>query len=183
MLYNSTGNDYQEHYIKFSSINEKEMKFDKVFEQIKSFIKLNPEGQYRLMIGTDSQVHKAHTTFATGIIIMREGKGAWGCVRKLDVPRKFNNLHQKISYETTLTEEVAYMFTQELRDKLIDIVLPYVFKGATLSIEGHIDVGSGKGNKTRDLVREMTSRIESTGLEPKIKPFSLATYYANSHTK
>ena len=95
-----------------------------------------------------------------------------------------NTLHQRISQETSLTEQVVSMFTEERKNTLIDIVLPYIYKGATFTMEGHIDIGSGNRNKTRIFVEEMVNRIEAMGLEPKIKPDSfVASSYANRFTK
>lgn len=173
--------------IVFKNLTEKNMTFDTVFERISAFIQREPIGNFKLMIGTDSQVHKRSTIFITGIVIQREGKGAWACIRKIVVPRKMSALHEKISYETTLTEEVASLFTEEHKSKLIDIILPYIYNekgGSTFSIEGHIDIGEGRRNKTSIYVKEMVSRIESMGFEPKIKPNSfVASAYANRYTK
>jgi predicted RNase H-related nuclease YkuK (DUF458 family) len=67
---------------------------------------------------------------------------------------------------------------------MIDIVLPYIYQGASFTMEGHLDIGSGNRNKTRIYVEEMTARIEAMGLEPKIKPESfVASSYANRFTK
>ncbi|MBP3953233.1 ribonuclease H-like YkuK family protein [Bacillus suaedae] len=168
----------------FENLQEKSMTFDDVFKKIVLFMKRNPNGNFRLMVGTDSQVHPNCTKFITGIVIQQIGRGAWACIRKNTVPRKMTNLHERISFETTLTEEVASMFTEERKEALIDIVLPNIYKGASFTIEGHIDIGSGERNKTRVFVREMVSRIESIGFEPKIKPDSfVASGYANRYTK
>jgi len=170
--------------ITFRNLQERNMPFEAVFTRIVSFMKRNPIGHYRLMIGTDSQVHAKHTTFITGIVIQNKGKGAWACIRKVIVPRKVLRLHEKISYETTLTEEVVSLFTEEKKNQLIDIVLPYIYQGSTFVIEGHIDIGSGARNKTREFVNEMVARMESIGIEPKIKPDSfVASSYANKYTK
>lgn len=94
------------------------------------------------------------------------------------------NLHERISYETTLTEEVVSLFTEDKKEQLIQIVLPNIYKGASLTIEGHIDIGSGERNKTRIFVKEMISRMNSIGLKAKIKPDSfVASCYANRFTK
>ncbi len=168
----------------FQNLQENSMTFDVVFQRIISFMARNPRGNYRLMIGTDSQVHPQHTTFITGIVIQNKGKGAWACIRKTIVPRKMLALHEKISYETTLTEEVVSLFTEERKNTMIDIVLPFIYNGATFSMEGHIDIGSGSRNRTSEFVNEMVARIESTGIEPKIKPDSfVASSYANKYTK
>ncbi|KPH75189.1 ribonuclease H-like YkuK family protein [Oceanobacillus caeni] len=171
------------HY-SFQNLSQKNMSFEQVFENIVQFMRNDPNGNYRLMFGTDSQVHGYYTKFITGIVIQREKKGAWACIRKINVPRKMTNLHERISYETTLTEEIVSMFTEERKSQLIDIILPNIYKGASFTIEGHLDIGSGNRNKTRIFVNEMVSRMESIGVEPKIKPESfVASSYANRYTK
>lgn len=169
---------------KFQNLTEKNMSFEDVFQHIIRFMQSDPTGNYRLMFGTDSQVHKDDTRFITGIVIQRERKGVWACIRKVIVPRKMTNLHERISFETTLTEEVVSLFTEEKKNRLIDIILPNIYRGASLIIEGHIDIGAGRKNKTRKFVKEMVSRMESIGVEPKIKPESfVASCYANRYTK
>jgi len=94
------------------------------------------------------------------------------------------NLHERISYETSLTEEVVALFTEEKKEQLIDIILPNIYKGASFSIEGHIDIGAGRKNKTRIFVKEMVNRMEAMGVEAKIKPEAfVASSYANRYTK
>lgn len=168
----------------FQNLTNKSMTFTEVFYHIDRFMKKDPTGRYRLIFGTDSQVHPTYTRFITGIVIQRESKGAWACIRKIVVPRKMTNLHERISYETTLTEEVVSMFTDEKKEQLIDIVLPNIYKGSSFTIEGHIDIGSSSKNKTRVFVNEMVGRMESLGIEPKIKPDAfVASSYANRFTK
>jgi uncharacterized protein len=168
----------------FQNLQERNLTFEQVFERILRFMSRQPAGNYRLMVGTDSQVHPESTRFITGIVIQNEGKGAWACIRKTTVPRKMQQLHERISFETSLTEEVVALFNEEKKNAMIDIVLPHVYKGATFAIEGHIDIGSGPRNKTREFVNEMVARLESMGLEPKIKPDAfVASSYANRFTK
>ncbi|KAB7671192.1 ribonuclease H-like YkuK family protein [Bacillus sp. B1-b2] len=168
----------------FQNLQEKNMTFDIVFQRILSFMQKNPRGNFQLMIGTDSQVHARQTTFITGIVIQQKGKGVWACIRKEIVPRKILQLHEKISYETTLTEEIVSLLTDERKNRLIDVVLPNIYQGATFTMEGHIDIGAGSRNKTKEFVKEMVTRIESIGIEPKIKPDSfVASSYANRYTK
>ncbi|WP_052002051.1 ribonuclease H-like YkuK family protein [Halalkalibacter wakoensis] len=160
------------------------MSFEQVFSRIIKFMNIKPCGNYRLMVGTDSQVHATCTVFITGIVIQNTGKGAWACIRKYTVPRKMIHLHERISLETTLTEEVVRLFTESHKNKMIDIVLPSVYQGASFTIEGHIDIGSGQRNKTREYVQEMVARLETMGVEPKIKPDAfVASSYANKYTK
>jgi uncharacterized protein len=168
----------------FQNLQENNMSFEEVFDHIVKFMKLNPSGNYRLMVGTDSQVHTRHTVFITGIVILQEGNGVWACIRKVMIPRRMTQLHERISHELSLTEEIVSMFTEERKNQLINIVLPSVYQGATFTMEGHIDIGAGKRNKTSEFVKEMVARMESMGVEPKIKPNAfVASSYANRYTK
>ncbi len=168
----------------FQNLSQNNMPFEQVFLNILQFMEKDPTGNFKLMFGTDSQVYSRETKFITGIVVQQARKGVWACFRKVIVPRKMDNLHERISYETTLTEEVVSLFTEEKKERLIQIVLPNVYKGASLTIEGHIDIGSGERNKTRIFVKEMISRMNSIGLKAKIKPDSfVASSYANRFTK
>ncbi|OIK16493.1 hypothetical protein BIV60_04255 [Bacillus sp. MUM 116] len=168
----------------FQNLQAKNMTFEHVFSQIVAFMKSDHLGKYRLMVGTDSQVHRFNTVFITGIVIQNEGKGVWACIRKVVVPRKMLQLHERISLELSLTEEIVSLFTDERKNELINIILPYIYQGATFSMEGHIDIGAGKRNKTSEFVKEMVTRMESMGVEPKIKPDAfVASSYANRYTK
>lgn len=175
---------FNEKDLLFRTINQTGLTFEDVFQIIVSFMKQYPMGKYRLMLGTDSQVHVTETVFATVIVIHRKGKGAWACLRKIRHSKRYDNLHEKISMETSLTEEVACLFTEEHKMEMIDIVLPHLYKGSSFTLEGHIDIGSEQQNKTKIFIQEMVARMQSAGLEPKIKPESIAAYgVANRHTK
>jgi uncharacterized protein len=168
----------------FQNLQEKNMSFEDVFIHIVKFMELNPFGNYRLMVGTDSQVHKKHTVFITGIVVQQVRNGVWSCIRKVIIPRRMTQLHERISHELSLTEEIVSLFTEERKNQLIDIVLPGVYQGATFTMEGHIDIGTGKRNKTSEFVSEMMARMESMGVEAKIKPNAfVASCYANRYTK
>lgn len=171
------------HYT-FQNLQENGMSFDEVFDHIITFMRKNPCGKYRLMIGTDSQVHPLKTTFITGIVIQNVGKGVWACIRELMIPRRMEQLHERISFETSLTEEIVSMFTEKRKNQMIEIILPFLYHGASFTLEGHIDIGAGQRNKTREFVEEMVNRIGSMGFEPKIKPHAfVASCYANRFTK
>ncbi|MDC3415998.1 ribonuclease H-like YkuK family protein [Aquibacillus salsiterrae] len=168
----------------FKNLSKSKMSFEEVFEHIIQFMKKEPNANYRLIVGTDSQVHQRHTVFVTGVVILREGKGAWGCILPIKIKRKYNSLHEKISTETSLTEQVAYLFDEEKKNQMIDIVLPYLYRGSSFTMEGHIDVGLSKKSLSRFLASEMMARVESIGLEPVVKPESfVASGYANRFTK
>lgn len=168
----------------FKNVATKDMIFENVYNQILNFMKNEPKARYTLMIGTDSQAYSKYTKFITGIIIQREGNGSWACLRRMDYPKKISNLHEKISIETALTEEIAVLFTDDKRKQLHSVIKPYSLSGSDFTMEGHLDIGEGENNKTKVYVGEMVKRIKAVGLVAKIKPYSMAaTCYANKYTK
>jgi hypothetical protein len=159
---------------------QKNMSFSDVVAIIKYFIKANPDCEYRLAVGTDSQVKGRFTCFATGIHIHRVGQGAWCCVNKRIENRRYDNLGEKIAKETALTYELVNMLNEQLMDVLCDFTVKH--KHFDCRLEAHIDVGTN--GESRKLVREMTGYFEGIGIDAKIKPESfVASSYANRYSK
>lgn len=176
---------YQNNMI-FSNSTNPHMTFDEVFVNILSFIKREPTAHYKLAIGSDSQV-KSSTYFISAIHLHRIGldgigKGAWGCIKKYIIPRRISSLREKISIETSLTQELLFLFDYNHISQILDILIPYADKCADFSLEAHIDIG--RKGATRELINEMLARFSSMDVETKIKPDSYAaSSYADRYTK
>jgi uncharacterized protein len=166
----------------FYNLSESNMSFDCVFSRIINFIKAKPESTYHLSVGTDSQVHQGKTRFISAIHIHRVGRGAWGCLREISIPREIISIREKISLETAFSQELASKFTTQHLNDMTDIILPSLDAGADLRFEIHLDIG--RKGATKELIQEMTGRISSMGFEAKIKPNAYtASSYANRYTK
>jgi uncharacterized protein len=166
----------------FYNVSEKQMSFQTVIERIKGFILKDPRSEYVLSIGSDSHVHQSETKFITAIHLHRKGKGAWGCLKNHLVKRPILSIREKISMETTLSQEVAYYFISTYLGEISDLLIPFADEGADLLFEIHLDIG--RKGLTKELIQEMTGRIEAMGIEAKIKPDSYTAYsYANRYTK
>lgn len=166
----------------FYNVSEKQMAFEFVINRLKDFILKDPRSCYVLSIGSDSQVHQNETKFITAIHIHRVGKGAWGCLRNYHIKRTINSVREKISMETALSIEIASYFTSQYLNELLDLLIPFADDGGDLLFEIHLDIG--RNGMTKELIQEMTGRIESMGIEAKIKPNSYAAFsYANRYTK
>lgn len=166
--------------MRFFNSMQKNMSFADVIASIKYFVKANPDSKYRLAVGTDSQVKGRYTCFATGIHIHRVGQGAWCCVSKMVENKQYKNLKEKISKETSITYELAYMLNEQLMDALCDLAVKN--KNFDCKLEAHIDVGTR--GETRKLIREMVGYFEGSGIDAKIKPDSfVASSYANRYSK
>ncbi len=165
----------------FSNSKYRRMTFEQVYDQILDFLNQSPYNEYRLSIGTDSQVTK-HTLFATAIHLHRIGKGAIGFITRQVIGRPVYSLREKIYYETSKTMEVAALFTPERMDGILDILINPSSSFGDIYFEFHLDIGT-KG-ATRDLISEMVAMASATPFEPKIKPDSYAaSSYANRYTK
>ncbi|MRX73789.1 hypothetical protein GJU40_16730 [Bacillus lacus] len=166
----------------FYNVSEKDMSFEDVIDRLKTFITADPRSEYVLSVGTDSHVHAKDTKFITAIHLHRKGKGAWGCLQNTFINRQINSIHEKISIETSLSQEVAYHFTSDYLVELSELLIPFSDEGADLTFEIHLDIG--RKGVTKDLIQEMTGRVLAMGVEAKIKPDSYTAFgYANRYTR
>ncbi|WP_243385379.1 ribonuclease H-like YkuK family protein [Bacillus kexueae] len=166
----------------FYNMSERHMDFETVVTRLKQFMQKDPRSLYVLSVGTDSHVHQHETKFITAIHLHRVGKGAWGCLRNYQLLRQVKSVREKISLETSLSQEIAYFFITEYLDELLEVVLPYHQEGGDLRFEVHLDIG--KRGITKELIQEMTGRITAMGVRAKIKPDSYTAFsYANRYTK
>lgn len=167
--------------ILFQNTRQKDLTFEEVYLQLAHFIREEPMYQYRLSIGTDSQVSRT-TVFATAIHLHRVGRGAIGFITSKHVPRAIHSLREKIYYETSRTLEIAYLFTPDKIENIIDIFASRRTRRGDIDFEFHLDIGTT--GATRSLISEMVAMTRGTVFEPKIKPESYAaSAYANRYTK
>ncbi|WP_213586064.1 ribonuclease H-like YkuK family protein [Paenibacillus sp. J2TS4] len=172
--------------MRFQNVTESRLSFDDVLQRILRFISQDPESLYHFVIGSDSQVYRGYTKFVTGIVIHRPGKGAWACYRQVIVPRELTSLKEKLSMETSLSQEVAAYFAGDAVHQMEELLLPHVYQGAEL--QSFIDIDAGTKpviNKTSLYVQEMVERVEAMGIyRARVKPDSyVASAYANRYTK
>jgi predicted RNase H-related nuclease YkuK (DUF458 family) len=172
--------------LSFQNVSENNLTLEDVLGRIIRFITKDPKGTYHFVIGTDSQVHRGHTKFVTGIVIHRVGRGAWACYRQLAVPRELSSIREKLALETSFSQRVAGFFDSYVVMQMEKVLLPFVYQGATL--ETFIDIDAGTEleiNKTALYVQEMVDRVDAMGLyAPRVKPEAYAaSAYANRYTK
>lgn len=153
----------------FISPTKGHLTFDEVFTEVLSYASENPDDNYRLIVGTDSQL-KDQTCFVTALIVHRQGKGG-----RFFYTRRYENytrsLKQRIFYEASLSLSVASLLTEKLADS-----------GQELNLEIHLDVGSNGATKT--LVKEIVGMVNGSGYPCKIKPDSYgASSVADRYTK
>jgi uncharacterized protein len=170
----------------FQNVTESNLSLNQVLERVIQFINQDPNCVFHFVIGTDSQVHRGHTKFVTGIVIHGLGRGAWACYRQVAVPRQLHSIREKLTLETSFSQRVAGYFNALVINQMEELLLPHLYQGAML--EMYIDIDAGTEpivNKTALYVQEMVDRVEAMGLyAPRVKPQAyVASCYANRYTK
>lgn len=154
----------------FISPSKGRLTFEQLFRDLISYVQQDPEGHYRLIIGTDSQVRE-QTTFVTAIIIHRAGKGARYYYSR-ERSSGIRSLRQRIFYETAKSLEVASKLAAKLAEN----------GHSDLDVEIHLDVG--ENGPSRELIRDVVGMVTGSGFEALIKPNSYgASKVADKYTK
>ena len=140
-------------------------------EEIKRYIEEDPNAEYKLVIGTDSQSSQNSTLFVSAIIIHRVGKGTrYYYYEKTE--KQYIQLQDKIYTETQLSLELI----ERLKDYEILSIL------SEWPIEIHVDIGHQ--GETRALIGDITGWVQAMGYTTKIKPESYgASVVADKYTK
>ena len=146
------------------------LSFEQMFSDLIDYVQELPEAEYKIIIGTDSQVRDS-TCFVTAIVVHRLGKGA-----RYYYTREHENigrsLRQRIFYEASRSLGVASQMAEKLAQN----------GHADLNVEIHLDVG--KNGPTGDLIREVVGMVTGSGFDAKIKPDSYgASTVADKFTK
>lgn len=154
----------------FISPTKGPMSFHAMFEDICNFMSDDPESEYKLIVGSDSQV-RDQVCFVTAIVIHRLGKGGRYFFTR-DYVSKMPSLKQRIFYEAHLSLDVASKIAAEISKNGF----------SDLNVEIHLDVG--KRGKTRALIRDLVLEIVGNGFAAKIKPDAFgASQVADKHSK
>lgn len=163
------------HQLVFNSPTKGPLTTDSVISEVAGFVKEEPGGFYRLVIGTDSQTKStdgvSEIDYVTAVVVHRQGKGARYFWRK-EKMAKIPHLRDKIYTETSISLSVA----QELVPLLRKAISP-----AKYDFEIHIDVGPI--GPTRDMIKEVVGMVNGSGYVAKTKPESWgASSVADKHT-
>lgn len=154
----------------FTSPTKGRLTIDQVFEDIRDFVREQPDAHYKLIVGTDSHIRET-ICYVTALIILREGKGGRYYYMK-EFERGKIALKQRIFLETTRSLSLASHLADQLEASGL----------ADLDVEIHLDVG--EEGQTRDVIREVVGMVTGSGFDARIKPNSYgASKVADKYTK
>jgi hypothetical protein len=149
---------------KFSFNSSQGVRFstEGVVREIVSFMEVEPQRRYKLMIGTDSELYdKVKADFVTAIVVHRVGSGGRYFWRRQEL-EGFRTLRDRMIKEAMMSLDVAKE------------VLVYLKGGEVpdFDFEIHIDIGTNGSTKT--MIQELVGLIRANNFEVKTKPESYA---------
>lgn len=161
----------------FHSATHGDVDLSEIVILIKTFLEDDPNSEYSLVIGTDSQEridnNKKTLNIISAIIVHRKGQGGKYFWQRKKVTNIIT-LRQKIYAETLTSLDLATQFVPLLKKTLNG-------NSPTYFLEIHVDVG--EHGATRDMIKEVVGMVTGNGFVAKTKPEAYgASYIADKHT-
>ncbi|MCX6719519.1 MAG: hypothetical protein NTV36_00170 [Candidatus Staskawiczbacteria bacterium] len=156
----------------FFSPSKGNLTLQQVIKEIFGYMQEMPEYKYEVIVGCDSP-SSDKPFFPIAIVVLRTGAGGRFFLKKMQYPdnylKRFANIptnwKMRILQEVYLSCELA-LSLKEVLEAENKLGLKYQFEYI------HADVG--ELGKTKEMVKEVTGLIISTGFTPRIKPQSFA---------
>lgn len=146
----------------FNSSFGLKLTIQQVIQTISDFIDADPMRQYKIIVGTDSELRQENKAdFVTAIVIHRVGNGGryfWHSSQYSSI----KSLRQRIWQEVLLSLDVSKALVALLKNAGL----------AHCDFEIHVDVG--ENGETRSMIQELVTAIRANNFEPKTKPDSYA---------
>jgi predicted RNase H-related nuclease YkuK (DUF458 family) len=115
----------------------------------------------KVCIGTDSQVKSRETEFATVIVFVRKGKGAFMYIHNESTNRKMP-VKQRMLEEVSRSIDIAY--------KLCPLFIAF-----NVDMEVHADINTNPNFKSNDALKDAMGYIMGMGFAFKAKPHAFAS--------
>lgn len=144
--------------------------------EIVSFMEDQPNSDYKITLGTDSQKQAGTTAdFVTAIVVHRVGRGGRYFWRRIELDN-FHTLRDRITREVLISLEIAQGFITELENAKMK-------NGSAPKYDFEIHVDVGENGETRVMIQELVGMIRAHNFEAKTKPESYAaSNIADRHT-
>lgn len=150
------------------------LEIPQVVDKIDEFITTHP-GDYKFIVGTDSQAYNGTVLFVTAFVVHRVGKGAVYFYRKNKVSKKYS-LADRMFTEACYSMDLASKIVKEINAKGCP------FCDDITKLEIHVDVG--RNGETRDVINGVVGMVRGSGFKCELKPDAYgASHVADRHTK
>lgn len=114
-----------------------------------------------ICVGTDSQVKSSCIEFATVIVFVRKGNGAFMFINKETVVQKMN-IKERMMMEVTRSIEVAYEISP-------------VLEAFNMNVEVHADINASEAFKSNVALKDAAGYVSGMGFMFKSKPQAFAS--------
>lgn len=152
----------QEGKIRFKDSKGGTLDPEEVAAEISAFMRADLRRQYRVTIGTDSQLYSnGQADFVSAIVVHRVGNGGRYFWWKTG-PDKFYTLRDRILREVVTSLDIAKTTINALRRH----------QDLKFDLEIHVDVG--ENGETKQMIQELVGMIRANNFEARTKPDSYA---------
>ena len=153
--------------ILFRNLSEQDITFDMVAEKIIDWINQQPNKDYVLAIGTDSQTY-SDTKIVLSITLHRLYNGGIFFLHTIRQKAfKSNQLQQKLYTETQASLDAANILIEKLKNHGLNIQ-----NKSNIHLQIHMDIG--KNGPTSKYIQELEGWVRAVGYDCEIKPNSYA---------
>lgn len=154
--------------ILFHNTHKSGITFNEVADKIVNWINQEPNKEYVLAIGTDSQTYN-ETKFVLSITVHRLYNGGIFFLHSMwHTAFKKNQLQQKLYEETQASLDAADILIELLLDRGIDIQN----ENSKITLSIHMDIG--ENGPTSKYIQELEGWVRAVGYDCEIKPDSYA---------
>jgi uncharacterized protein len=115
----------------------------------------------KVCIGTDSQVKSRETEFATVIVFVRKGKGAFMYIHNQTSMQKMS-IKERMLTEVVMSIDIAYRLCN-------------IFSRFGVDMEVHADINTNPAFKSNDALKDAMGYIMGMGFAFKAKPEAFAS--------
>ncbi|RYY71068.1 MAG: hypothetical protein EOO13_04410 [Chitinophagaceae bacterium] len=134
-----------------------------ISHEVKQAIEIESSLGHRIQVcvGTDSQVKAGRVEFATVIVFVRKGNGAFMFIHKETVTQKMN-IKERMMQEVNRSIEVAYEIGP-------------VLEAFNINVEVHADINSSESFKSNIALKDAAGYVSGMGFMFKAKPQAFAS--------
>lgn len=142
--------------------------FDGIADKIVNWIAKDPEKEYVIAVGTDSQTC-SDAKIVLAITVHKLNNGGIFFIHTIrHEPFLKNQLQQKLYTETQISLDATELLVEKMLDRDVDIM----DDSGNIHLTIHIDVG--QNGPTRNYIQELEGWVHAMGYDCRIKPDSYA---------
>ena len=158
------------------SITYGEVSLKQIVRIIDEYVSKNPNGDYQVIIGTDSQnFDKTKIVLVIAVLQVSKGGIFFYDISKVD---RISNIKQKLYKETQMSLDCATELMTEFENYFDETGFDYTKLGFSI----HVD--AGMNGPTKEVIPEIVGWVKSMGYDVHVKPESfVASTIADKYSK